>query len=1156
MVAAQLPLRLPLRNSIPTSRRTRLEIPTRTSSVILECLPRIQYLKTGLLNAMQDIEAALCHESFAREPAAMPPHRVAPTPIVGGVEVFANTNQNNLRLLTPSLLVAQHRFDPPHNDTLFLRLSKCIRPARKIQPLDSPPPGTRTDRFGGWIVKPHSHDARFAFKSSCAIPLLSPYRCEPIDNLRQGTTAAYASGCFQFKEQRNPLGPNTGFIPPTKPQPTKPAFPPATMASTNPFLASTERIHHYDDDDIAGPSYDHAFSPAPPRYSEEFPTNKHTNQFYGDSKHPPMPTIPQHSPPRPVTHNTTTAVLTSTTTLPQRSGSVTSFSSEDDSPVTQSDVSMDVSTYFGSSTHLPRNDSTVASWVRQGRNQTSEDLRRYRNSRIATDELERRKKEVEERVRREIERDVQARQEMMRKEIEEVEEEMRRKKAARGLGRFGTKKGRIPIKPTLNTGVSKSGKLTKPTRKTSTVESIRRNVNNPFINEISSPLTPLSPLPAVSYSTRPPLPKPIPTNTPPTNPFHAPAAPPNAPTNPSPPPPHRKPSPPLAMPSAPPGAYGLSAPNSPHLSTFSATPDDESPSPITGPKYITAYPTHLDPFTTPSAPSAASFRQDITGKSTDNSVHEKKLAPGNLYLQFPAAQSQASSIYSTQTSGVPKERTPYDNIAREERYARRHSGGDGAAGAGAFGQMQKGRFPIAPAAETRRFSDSSVHGFIAPQNGGQNGVYISSSQVNMPSRFSVEKGRREKEEGAARRKRWRNRCLCLCGLRWKYWCIALGVILLCGLGGGLAAFFVLKSRSSAAAAAVVAEEAKLKISDIMASPPNGQPALPSVLAVMRPSGAPVVNATCVSPPQLWSCSLPPELRDTPLSNGPDLGGIGFDIRLLNTSSNSVLTKPSPAAVPDTADYAALALVDGVFNSTTPQGEETQFIASLTFPKIVQDPFFSGLQARQVSSPAENPSELFPPVLKNQPLRLMDRGLDTEHYAFHTYYRKSIYIPDPAKLLEDVDDEDVDYAAMLGAKIPKGGLDGKDAGYVCMFDVTRLSVKIFTASPPSLEVGVVRPGGERVGLDVTLNKFLEQQTSFLAAEKEGKAAERPEFPLPVSVEIDRVGKGEEGRTSSCFKVVDGRVVLSEGRLGVAESTGILKPKKGEKDSRVEEGIWKG
>src|SRR5690606_8576929 len=97
----------------------------------------------------------------------------------------------------------------------------------------------------------------------------------------------------------------------------------------------------------------------------------------------------------------------------QRSGSITSISSSSDvSPISQSDVSMDVSTFYGSTTQLHRNDSSIVSWVRKGRNQTVEDLRKYRNSRIPDNELERRKKEVEERVRREIEREVQARQEL------------------------------------------------------------------------------------------------------------------------------------------------------------------------------------------------------------------------------------------------------------------------------------------------------------------------------------------------------------------------------------------------------------------------------------------------------------------------------------------------------------------------------------------------------------------------------------------------------------------------------------------------------------------------------------------------------------------------------------------------------------------------
>ncbi|ETS87979.1 hypothetical protein PFICI_01807 [Pestalotiopsis fici W106-1] len=74
-----------------------------------------------------------------------------------------------------------------------------------------------------------------------------------------------------------------------------------------------------------------------------------------------------------------------------------------------------------------------------------------------------------------------------------------------------------------------------------------------------------------------------------------------------------------------------------------------------------------------------------------------------------------------------------------------------------------------------------------------------------------------------------------------------------------------------------------------------------------------------------------------------------------------------------------------------------------------------------------PAVLYP-LPSQQPVRLFDRGLDTEHYGFYTYFNKSIFIFDQ----EEDNDEDADGGALL-----------KDATALVVWSQARFLVKIWT-----------------------------------------------------------------------------------------------------------------
>lgn len=74
-----------------------------------------------------------------------------------------------------------------------------------------------------------------------------------------------------------------------------------------------------------------------------------------------------------------------------------------------------------------------------------------------------------------------------------------------------------------------------------------------------------------------------------------------------------------------------------------------------------------------------------------------------------------------------------------------------------------------------------------------------------------------------------------------------------------------------------------------------------------------------------------------------------------------------------------------------------------------------------------PARLYP-LATQQPLRLFDRGLPTEHYGFHTYFTKSVYLFDQRRATPS--DRD-------------GGARLADARFVVSFAQTRFFVKIWT-----------------------------------------------------------------------------------------------------------------
>jgi hypothetical protein len=156
----------------------------------------------------------------------------------------------------------------------------------------------------------------------------------------------------------------------------------------------------------------------------------------------------------------------------------------------------------------------------------------------------------------------------------------------------------------------------------------------------------------------------------------------------------------------------------------------------------------------------------------------------------------------------------------------------------------------------------------------------------------------------------------------------------------------------------------------------------------------------------------------------------------------------------------------------------------------------------------------------QPIRLYDRGLDTEHYGFYTYFNRSIFLKSTTPLnqsnLESGGAEGVD------GEVPddeNGGSTESSAAVRCTWSETRFLVQMWTRKlnvsasllgPPSSTSSSTLPtsnsasvAGVTDGANVTANNFM-----------------RPgSFPYPITITTDRHGGDPAKKLLYCYRLDD-------------------------------------
>ncbi|PHH81873.1 hypothetical protein CDD82_7689 [Ophiocordyceps australis] len=237
------------------------------------------------------------------------------------------------------------------------------------------------------------------------------------------------------------------------------------------------------------------------------------------------------------------------------------------------------------------------------------------------------------------------------------------------------------------------------------------------------------------------------------------------------------------------------------------------------------------------------------------------------------------------------------------------------------------------------------------------------------------------------------------------------------------------------------------------------PPMPTgVLTVVGPDNK-VAKSVCTEPSTLWSCSLPKEQHATVApykANQPTvMMQIEWDSSAQGDGPKGPTARGAFHAIPAAPSVEELWFLgnttDGI-QSEQKAGEPTPFYISLgkwekeTVAKATLDKRTPGTrvgneslvkllprpEVEQDGSPA--PAVMLPNAAQ-QPVRLYDRGLATEHYGFYTHFKRSIMVK----------------SVKVGSRDDKGGVDmdqeggcaKNEADYVVTWGETRVLVQMWT-----------------------------------------------------------------------------------------------------------------
>jgi hypothetical protein len=361
---------------------------------------------------------------------------------------------------------------------------------------------------------------------------------------------------------------------------------------------------------------------------------------------------------------------------------------------------------------------------------------------------------------------------------------------------------------------------------------------------------------------------------------------------------------------------------------------------------------------------------------------------------------------------------------------------------------------------------------------------------------------------------------------------------------------------------------------------TGYPPMPTgISTIAKPDMASAVTA-CVQPSSLWSCALPREDQAANSPSDSDQPNFRLEIRFRNGTVDANGTIPvsrlNDKRAPHPRRMVPIRRQNDPFtnalfepNPAPPSLAEQNFIGNTTdnisFPFSGEaTPFFftflssdpsvpegfndtkqssdrrlrrqTGSGSGSIPSPAllsdgtAAPANLLPnnPLPFSQPVMLYNRGLDTEHYGFYTYFDRSIFVKSTIQFnsSSSANSRDGD------AENSNGGSLKKDADLRCTWAQTRFLVQIWTN--PNFGGQLLSPtNGNGTGSSSGPANGRQEDNSNSGKSSATDFNQPGSFPYPVSVTLDRHGGDSSKKGVYCYGM-DGqqRIVVSEKKL-VAE-----------------------
>ncbi|CZT11431.1 uncharacterized protein RAG0_15578 [Rhynchosporium agropyri] len=303
------------------------------------------------------------------------------------------------------------------------------------------------------------------------------------------------------------------------------------------------------------------------------------------------------------------------------------------------------------------------------------------------------------------------------------------------------------------------------------------------------------------------------------------------------------------------------------------------------------------------------------------------------------------------------------------------------------------------------------------------------------------------------------------------------------------------------------------------------------------------NTGCVFPATKWSCDLPKELQPLvapSLSNQPNFvlhiqwdNSSSTNATFANVTGSSKLFIRHAAFNPVTARQLVRRLILNVRqivtfvpSPTPPSTAEGIFLGNATDGVVSErkagepTPFYisflssvgSTISKRQLLG---NSGKVFPditsiipppslrsdgtaasanllPFPSQQPVRLYDRGLPTEHYGFYTYFDRSIFL----KSIERLNSSNLDDGEVSADR--NGGTQETEAAFRCTWSQTRFLVQMWTRMNASTQL---------------LNS-----TQHVPSRNPAVDLKQPgSFPYPTSITTDRHGGDPSLKMVYCYEM---------------------------------------